>query len=396
MPVIVRFSIFYALYFTIIAFYLPFFPAWLSDLGYTANEVAILIAAAVWGRLLMSPLLSWFADSYNKRRDYLFWAATVLFLLIGLMVFFNFYFSRFWLLFIFWAVAGGVMSALIPLIDSLANIASSRAKMDYGKARLWGSLAFILFSMTGYFFLKDQSSDYVLNYMLFGVALMMASILLLPDYRHQISTIAEDQTNPRNTKLTWPVLPIIQNKTLFIGILIASLLQGSHAALYGLASYHWAAIGLNKLEIGQLWAIGVLVEVMVFFFGGTLLKRLSLNSLFLIAIIGGIIRWSLIGLTNEFILLSLLQILHASTFAITHLTAINFIERYAPSNLISSAQGMYDSLGMGLFIGLAMIMAGSLYQHVAPAIAFQSMLIFCFFAMIGLVYIKFSRHIHKP
>ena len=145
MPVIVRFSIFYALYFAIIAFYFQFFPAWLSDLGYTANEVATLIAAAVWGRLLMSPLLSWFADSYNKRRDYLFWAATILFLLIGLMVLFNFYFYKFWLLFIFWAVAGGFLSALLPLIDSLANIATSRVKMDYGKARLWGSLAFILF-----------------------------------------------------------------------------------------------------------------------------------------------------------------------------------------------------------------------------------------------------------
>ena len=56
--------------------------------------VAILIAAAVWGRLLMSPL-SWFADGFNKRRDYLFRAATVLFLLIGLMVIFHPYFSSF-------------------------------------------------------------------------------------------------------------------------------------------------------------------------------------------------------------------------------------------------------------------------------------------------------------
>ena len=56
------------------------------------------------------------------------------------------------------------MAALIPLVDSLANIAFSRVKMDYGKARLWGSLAFILFSLVGYFLLEDQSSDRVLNY----------------------------------------------------------------------------------------------------------------------------------------------------------------------------------------------------------------------------------------
>ena len=113
--------------------------------------------------------------------------------------------------------------------------------------------------------------------MLLGVALMMVSILFLPDYRHQIRAISKDTGNHQHSKITWPLLSIIQNKTLFIGILIASLLQGSHATLYSLASYHWAAIGLNKLEIGQLWAIGVLFEVMVFFFGQYTSETLKLQ-----------------------------------------------------------------------------------------------------------------------
>ena len=40
-------------------------------------------------------------------------------------------------------------------------------------------------------------------------------------------------------------------------MLIAALMQGSHAAYYAFGSIHWQALGLSAGVIGLLWAWGV-------------------------------------------------------------------------------------------------------------------------------------------
>jgi PPP family 3-phenylpropionic acid transporter len=66
------------------------------------------------------------------------------------------------------------------------------------------------------------------------------------------------------------------------------------------------------------------------------------------------------------------QILHALTFGAAHLGAVHFIARHAPQGLAATAQGLYAALSGGLAMGLAILLAGRLYESFA-AQAFLAM-----------------------
>jgi PPP family 3-phenylpropionic acid transporter len=64
-------------------------------------------------------------------------------------------------------------------------------------------------------------------------------------------------------------------------------------------------------------------------------------------------------------LLFTVQILHACTFAATHLAITQYITQKVPDQLTASAQTLYDALALGAFMGLSMTLAGGLYGHIS-------------------------------
>jgi PPP family 3-phenylpropionic acid transporter len=58
------------------------------------------------------------------------------------------------------------------------------------------------------------------------------------------------------------------------------------------------------------------------------------------------------------------QILHACTFAATHLAITQYITQKVPDQLTASAQTLYDALAMGALMGMSMTLAGGLYAHI--------------------------------
>jgi len=57
-----------------------------------------------------------------------------------------------------------------------------------------------------------------------------------------------------------------------------------------------------------------------------------------------------------------LQMLHAFTFAATHLAMTQYITHKVPDQLTASAQTFYDALAMGAFMGVTMTLAGIFYN----------------------------------
>ena len=57
-----------------------------------------------------------------------------------------------------------------------------------------------------------------------------------------------------------------------------------------------------------------------------------------------------------------LQALHALTFAATHVGALKLVQREAPARVAGVAQTLYAALASGTLAGLAMLLAGALYD----------------------------------
>ena len=60
-----------------------------------------------------------------------------------------------------------------------------------------------------------------------------------------------------------------------------------------------------------------------------------------------------------------MQILHAFTFAATHLAMTQYITQKVPDQLTASAQTLYDAMALGALMGISMTLAGGLYGYIS-------------------------------
>src|SRR5437868_12630460 len=63
-----RLGAFYAASFLVVGVQLPFWPVWLAGRGLDAQEIAIVFAAAIWAKVIATPLLGALADRFGQRR----------------------------------------------------------------------------------------------------------------------------------------------------------------------------------------------------------------------------------------------------------------------------------------------------------------------------------------
>ena len=169
----------------------------------------------------------------------------------------------------------------------------------------------------------------------------------------------------------------------------AALVQASHAAVYGFSTLHWQSEGRSGIELGGLWSLGIVSEVIVLALAGRYLggKRGAVALLLSGGFIA-VLRWTGMTLDPGLPLLIVLQLTHGFTFAATHLGSIFLLGRLAPSSMQSQVQGWlaaawagimavltslvgqyYGTWGEDVYGGMAVIAAIGLALLVAVALA---------------------------
>ncbi len=342
------FSGFFMAHFACFGIVLPFLPQWMASRGLSEGEVGLILSSAFISKIVFGLGVGILADYTGHRKIWI--------LILSILSFIGFYFlsftDSFWPMLFVWFIVGPIQTSLIPMIDGLAISADRRGMMsNYGRARLMGSVSFIIVSFGAGLYLAEQSVEKIPMLLLAFAGIVIVSVVPLPDLRPRQKT---------SRKLAF--LDVLKIPGVFWFIFCAAILQASHGALYAIGTLHWINSGLSESIVGLLWAEGVFAEVILFAVGIYLIKKLGLRGLLYVAVIGGVIRWILLGIYTDLQVLYVVQILHACTFAATHLSVTNYIKRYIPDELTASAQTLYDSLAMGALIGLSMTVSSWLYD----------------------------------
>jgi PPP family 3-phenylpropionic acid transporter len=157
-----------------------------------------------------------------------------------------------------------------------------------------------------------------------------------------------------------------------LAVAATALIQGAHAAYYGFAALLWRSQGLSDTVIGLLFAEGIIAEVLLFARGRRLVERLGPAGLTGCAAAASVLRWSITAITPSLPVLAGVQLLHAGTFAMQHLSAMMVLTRSVPPERAATAQALHTALGYGAPAGLMMLLAGFLYARVG-ALAFLAM-----------------------
>ncbi|MGL5456871.1 MAG: 3-phenylpropionate MFS transporter [Citrobacter telavivensis] len=345
----------YFTYFFSYGIFLPFWSVWLKGLGLTPETIGLLLGAGLVARFLGSLIIAPRVSDPSRLIRALrllalltlvfalaFWAGTHVAWLMVVMVGFNLFFSP-----------------LVPLTDALANTWQKQITMDYGRVRLWGSVAFVIGSaLTG----KLVSVfDYraVLALLTLGVASMLLGMLIRP-------SVLPQGENRHQESAGWPAWRALVTQS-WRFLACVCLLQGAHAAYYGFSAIYWQGAGYSASAVGYLWSLGVVAEVIIFALSNKLFRRFSARDLLLLSAVCGVIRWGLMGWTTALPWLIVVQILHCGTFAVCHLAAMRYIAARQGSEVIR-LQAVYSAVAMGGSIAIMTVFAGFLYQNLGNGV----------------------------
>jgi len=343
-----RLSAFYAAIFLVAGVQLPFWPVWLGIRGLTASEIGIVLAVAIWAKVLATPVIGAIADRSGAHRAVMGALAASALVSYAAMT----PITGFWVLVLLNLLALTTQSGLMPLGDTVTLAVARSDGFDYGRIRVWGSVSFILASLASGAVLASCSEAAVLPLVLGASALLLLACLAVPRHRR-----------PTGSSYRFAEMRgFVSDRRFWVFVLGASALQASHQVYYGFGTLYWRALDFSATTIGLLWAEGVVAEILLFWQGQRLLARFGPAGLMVVGGAAGILRWSLSGLLTGLPFIAVPQLLHGLTFGASHLGAMHFLSRAAPLSAAAGAQSIYVAVSSGLGSGLVMVLAGALYS----------------------------------
>jgi PPP family 3-phenylpropionic acid transporter len=148
-------------------------------------------------------------------------------------------------------------------------------------------------------------------------------------------------------------------------------MQASHGPYYAYFSLFLHRQGYADTTISQLWALGVVAEIIVFLYMSRLLARFSPRTLLLASLALATLRWLMIASeAGNIYILSVAQTLHLASFGVYHAVAIHLIHRHFGGRLHGRGQALYSSIGFGAGGAAGSLAAGWLWSAVGPASVF--------------------------
>ncbi|WP_036774763.1 3-phenylpropionate MFS transporter [Photorhabdus australis] len=346
----------YFTYFFSYGIFLPFWAVWLQGEGITPDMIGILLGTGLVSRFVGSLLIA----PTVKNPAALILALRIL-ALLTLVFLIGFTLGNHWAWLLFIMIGFNLFfSPMMPLSDALAGTWQKQFPFDYGKIRVWGSIAFIISSALTGEFISVWGHQVILITILFSASSTLLATLLKPSIM--------PASNIKSTKVDMVSFKqLLSEKSIRQFLLCVALLQGAHAGYYSFSAIYWEKAGYSASTVGYLWSLGVIAEVVIFTLSNKLFRRWNARSLLLLSGICGVVRWGLMGTFTTLPVLIVVQILHCGTFTVCHLAAMRFIGARKEGEIVR-LQATYSALAMGGGIAVMTVIAGFMYDYLHSGI----------------------------
>ncbi len=244
--------------------------------------------------------------------------------------------KNFYLILIAFFLMGASFAILFPYIEA---IAIEKLSTKYGKARVMGSIGFMLYGII-FSYIK-------INHLISFIILMFLTAISAFYFK-------EDKTIKKSSSTK---INFLKDYKFWLALIF---LQISFGGFYNFFTIYLIKHGIKKEYIGWLWGIGVGAEIIVFLIGHKFLHKLKPIKWIKISIFLTSIRWAMLYLfANSLLLIATSQLIHAFSFAIFHTSALLYINKHYENKTL--AQQFYAGIGYGLAAFLGSIISGFLY-----------------------------------
>ncbi|WP_233575570.1 MFS transporter [Noviherbaspirillum saxi] len=328
------FAFFFFAYYGYVGVFSPYASLYFSEKGLSAAQIGILMSLMQVMRIFGPNLWGWVADRHQQRVTVLritaIAAATAF---IGIFIG-----QTFAQLFLAMVAVNLFTSAQGPLSEALMLSEMRGDLTHYGRLRLWGSVGFILsVTIAGPFL--DRYGIGLLPWLALGLLLMVLAASLK----------MEETAHPDDAKETPSVMALLRKREVLAFFVSTFLMIAAHASLYVFYSLYLAQIGYSNTVIGLMWSLGVVVEIIFFFYQAPLFRRFGVRRLMIASLLIAVVRFLMIGFGAEsLVLLLIAQVLHAATFGVHHSASVVTMQRWFAGPLQASGQALYTSISYGL------------------------------------------------
>jgi len=229
-------------------------------------------------------------------------------------------------------------NATLPQFEAATMLHLKGQSHRYSRIRLWGSVGFIAAVLGIGRLLDDFSIDY-LPWII--IALLFGNWL--------VALVTPEVAVSHVTKAVDSVFSVLFKPELLAFFCVYLCLQIAHGPYYVFYSVYLKQHHYSATLTGLLWALGVVAEILVFFWMQGLFKRFSLRTMLLCSLTASVARWLMIahGVESLPVIVGA-QLLHAASFGVAHVVAIQFIQCYFGAGHQSKGQALYSSLSFGL------------------------------------------------
>ncbi|WP_350446549.1 MFS transporter [Pseudomonas solani] len=358
-----RLSGFYLFYFALLGATAPFLGLYFAHLGFSPARIGELVAIPMLMRCVAPNLWGWLGDRSGRRLAIVRFGALCTLCTFALIFVDK---SYAWLAMIM-ALHAFFWHAVLPQFEviTLAHLREQAAR--YSQIRLWGSIGFIL-TVVG---LGKAFEVFSLDVYPLALVIIMAGIVASSWWVPNATPLARDNGLEQGGFIAQLRQPGVLAFYLCVG-----LMQLSHGPYYTFQTIYLEALGYPRGFIGQLWALGVVAEVLMFLVMARILARFSVRQVLAASFLLAALRWLLLGhFADNLAVLLFAQVLHAATFGSFHAAAIHFVQRQFGPQQQGQGQALYAALaGTGgalgaLYSGYSWTSLGASWTFVIASLA---------------------------
>lgn len=350
---------YYFFYYGFLGVFSPFWGPYLRSLNTPMALIGLMISLPQINRTYAPAIWGWCADRFGHRRAMLQLGGLGALGGFVVLMFTRSIMAMFWTIF----VASFFWSAILPQVEATTMGLLKGDSGQYARLRIWGSLGFMVATLVG---------GYLIDHL--GVAVMPRMVVVIMIGVVCFLWMVPESSGPVRQKSAKGGLKAILARREVQVILAACFLTGaSHGLLISFYSIHLEDHHVAKSLMGWLWSIGILAEIVLFWYMTQLSQRFSLRNLYLLAMATAVVRYLLIAwLADSIPVLMIAQLMHALTFAVFHAVSIAYIHRHFGAEHQTQGQAIYIVVSFGAGGSVGSMLTGFLWNRLGGEILFTA------------------------
>ena len=239
-------------------------------------------------------------------------------------------------------------NAVMPQVEALTLSHLMERATLYGRIRVWGSIGFVV-TVAALGVLFDHVSVRWLPLVMLPILALVVAVAYRNEYGHAHVPGAQRES----------VLASLARPGVHAYIAAALLMQVAHGPYYVYFSLFLDEHGFRASAVGIFWTVGVLAEIVMFWFAARVLHRYGTASVLRLCLLVAAVRFMAIGVwPDSALVVGVSQLAHALGFGLFHATLMKRATELFPPHLMAQSQGLLYGVGSGVGGVLGALLAG--------------------------------------